>query len=55
MGVAMRDWSSQCVVVGVDGSRSALLAALWAVDEAVDRGVPLQLVWPDPVWLSRGL
>jgi hypothetical protein len=38
MGAAMRDpyWSSQCVVIGIDGSRSALQAALWAVDEAVE-------------------
>jgi nucleotide-binding universal stress UspA family protein len=36
--------SSHCVVVGVDGSRSALQAALWAVDEAMDRDVPLRLV-----------
>jgi len=37
--------SSRCVVVGIDGSRSALQAALWAVDEAVDRDVPLRLVY----------
>jgi nucleotide-binding universal stress UspA family protein len=37
--------SSHCVVVGIDGSRSALQAALWAVDEAVDRDVPLRLVY----------
>lgn len=36
---------SHCVVIGIDGSRSALQAALWAVDEAVDRGVPLRLVY----------
>jgi nucleotide-binding universal stress UspA family protein len=36
---------SYCVVVGIDGSRSALQAALWAVDEAVDRDVPLRLVY----------
>lgn len=36
---------SHCVVVGIDGSRSALQAALWAVDEAVDRDVPLRLVY----------
>ncbi|KAA8964645.1 universal stress protein [Mycobacterium sp.] len=33
------------VVVGVDGSRSARQAALWAIDEAIDRDVPLQLVY----------
>lgn len=32
------------IVVGVDGSRSALQAALWAVDEAVSRDVPLRLL-----------
>lgn len=32
------------VVVGVDGSRAATQAALWAVDEAVDRDVPLRLL-----------
>lgn len=36
---------SHCVVVGVDGSRSALQAALWAVDEAIDYDVPLRLVY----------
>lgn len=37
--------SSHCVVVGVDGSRSGLRAALWAVDEAVAGDVPLRLVY----------
>ncbi len=32
------------VVVGVDGSAAALRAALWAVDEAVSRDIPLRLV-----------
>lgn len=32
------------VVVGIDGSRSAVRAALWAVDEALQREVPLRLV-----------
>lgn len=32
------------VVVGVDGSQAALDAARWAVDEAVERSVPLRLV-----------
>lgn len=32
------------VVVGIDGSRAAIDAALWAVREAVDRDVPLRLV-----------
>lgn len=32
------------VVVGVDGSRAALKAAYWAVDEALDRELPLGLL-----------
>ncbi|MBS4729322.1 universal stress protein [Mycobacterium sp. SM1] len=46
------------VVVGVDGSRAALRAALWAVDEAVDRGLPLRLLCAiagtDPGDATRG-
>ncbi|GFG50341.1 universal stress protein [Mycolicibacterium agri] len=33
------------MVVGIDGSEAAVTAALWAVDEAVDRDVPLRLVY----------
>ena len=36
---------SAAVVVGIDGSRSAIDAALWGVDEAVSRDVPLRLVY----------
>jgi nucleotide-binding universal stress UspA family protein len=36
---------SPLVVIGVDGSRSARQAALWAIDEAMDRDVSLQLVY----------
>ncbi len=32
------------VVVGVDGSRAAVHAAVWAVDEAASRDIPLRLV-----------
>jgi nucleotide-binding universal stress UspA family protein len=32
------------IVVGVDGSRTAVRAALWAIDEAVSRDIPLHLV-----------
>jgi len=43
----------QCVVVGVDGSDSALRAVRWAADEAARRGAPLRLVtafgWTDDV------
>src|SRR5277367_1632513 len=33
------------VVVGIDGSRSATDAVLWAVDEAVSRDIPIRLVY----------
>ncbi|MGE0217017.1 universal stress protein [Mycolicibacterium sp.] len=33
-----------CVVVGIDGSPTAVEAALWAVDEAAERDIPLRLV-----------
>ena len=36
---------SPAVVVGIDGSRPAVDAALWAVDEAVHRDIPLRLVY----------
>ena len=36
--------SAPSVVVGIDGSKAALQAALWAIDEAVARDVPLRLV-----------
>src|SRR5690349_2685431 len=37
-------YPSPSVVVGIDGSRAATHAALWAVDEAVARDIPLRLV-----------
>lgn len=38
------------VVVGIDGSRAAVDAALWAVDESISRDVPLRLLYAiDPV------
>jgi nucleotide-binding universal stress UspA family protein len=37
--------ASSSVVVGVDGSQAANQAALWAVDEAVSRDIPLRLVY----------
>lgn len=46
------DSHPSAVVVGIDGSRSALDAALWAVDEAASRDIPLRLVYaidPDQV------
>jgi nucleotide-binding universal stress UspA family protein len=33
------------ITVGVDGSRGAVRAALWAIDEAVSRDLPLRLVY----------
>jgi nucleotide-binding universal stress UspA family protein len=35
----------EAVVVGVDGSKAAVNAALWAVDEAVSRDIPLRLLY----------
>ncbi len=32
------------IIVGIDGSHAAVAAALWAVDEAISRGVPLRLI-----------
>nr|WP_293313996.1 universal stress protein [Mycobacterium sp.] len=34
----------QPIVVGIDGSKAALQAALWAVDEALSRDAPLRLL-----------
>jgi nucleotide-binding universal stress UspA family protein len=33
------------IVVGIDGSRGAIQAALWAVDEALSRDIPLRLLY----------
>lgn len=42
----MRELSpASSVIVGVDGSRPAIQAALWAVPEAVSRDIPLRLVY----------
>jgi nucleotide-binding universal stress UspA family protein len=40
-----RQHRSASVVVGIDGSRAALDAAIWAVAEAVNLGLPLRLVY----------
>ena len=37
--------SAPTVVVGIDGSRAAIHAALWAIDEAVSRDIPVRLVY----------
>lgn len=45
--------SAPSVVVGIDGSRAAIHAAVWAVDEAVGRDIPLRLAYVvDPDELS---
>ena len=36
--------NTQPVVVGIDGSRAAVEAAMWAIDEAIDRDVSLRLI-----------
>jgi nucleotide-binding universal stress UspA family protein len=42
---AMSDmYPAPSVVVGIDGSRAARHAALWAIDEAVSRDIPVRLV-----------
>lgn len=33
------------IVVGIDGSKPAVQAALWAVDEAASRDIPLRLLY----------
>ncbi|CAA0096293.1 Universal stress protein [Mycolicibacterium vanbaalenii] len=40
----IEDSRTSGVVVGIDGSAAAVDAGLWAVDEAVELGVPLRLV-----------
>lgn len=46
-------FSAPTVVVGIDGSKAAEQAAIWAIDEAVSRDIPLRLVYViDPVDLS---
>jgi nucleotide-binding universal stress UspA family protein len=44
--VAMSNlYSAPAILVGVDGSRAATHAAMWAIDEAVSRDIPLRLVY----------
>ncbi|WP_099244014.1 universal stress protein [Mycobacterium sp. shizuoka-1] len=38
-------FAAPSIVVGVDGSRGAVRAAVWAIDEAVSRDIPLRLVY----------
>ena len=35
----------ESIVVGIDGSKAAVRAALWAIDEAVSRDIPLRLLY----------
>ena len=45
-GARMQDFDPPAaVVVGIDGSKAAVRAALWAIDEAVDRDCPLRLIY----------
>jgi nucleotide-binding universal stress UspA family protein len=53
-------FSSASIIVGIDGSKAAIRAAVWAIDEAVRRDVPLRLVHvitedPDATLHSRDL
>lgn len=41
----MNSEAAPAVVVGIDGSPAALDAALWAIDEAEHRGVPVHLMY----------
>jgi len=44
-GMGFDMWNASApVVVGVDGSDAAIDAAIWAIDEAVSRDVPLRIV-----------
>jgi nucleotide-binding universal stress UspA family protein len=38
-------YPAPAILVGVDGSRAAIHAAVWAIDEAVSREIPLRLVY----------
>jgi len=44
MAQPVEPFAAPVVVVGVDGSRSAVRAATWAVDEALGRDIPLRLL-----------
>jgi nucleotide-binding universal stress UspA family protein len=37
-------FSPAAIIVGIDGSKAAVHAAIWAIDEAVSRDIPLRLV-----------
>jgi len=44
----MNRLDAKSVVVGVNGSRAAVNAAVWAIDEALSRQLPLRLVYVIP-------
>lgn len=41
----MNELDPKSVLVGVDGSRAAVSAAKWAIDEAISRQLPIRLVY----------
>ena len=53
-----RTVNNQPVVVGIDGSRAAIEATIWAIDEAIDRDVSLRLIYvtgmPRPPFAPTG-
>jgi nucleotide-binding universal stress UspA family protein len=49
-------YPAPAILVGVDGSRAAIHAAVWAIDEAVSRDIPLRLLYvidPHDGWAAR--
>ena len=42
------DKQQSSVIVGIDGSQAAIQAAMWAVDEAISRELPLRLIFVIP-------
>ena len=40
----MNDKHAPSAVVSIEGSRPAIHAAQWAIDEAISRSIPLRLV-----------
>ncbi|RFZ58960.1 universal stress protein [Mycobacterium liflandii] len=51
----MSNQAAPAIVVGIDGSRASTHAAVWAVDEAVSRDIPVRLVYIiDPAQAPAG-
>jgi len=44
----MNELHAKSVVVGIDGSQAAINAARWAIDEAINRQLPLRLIYVIP-------